>query len=195
VSGEDRSDLLQRVEAAFAEHFGHRPARASISFLGVESIDVLRFEPVPGERAYLTSGMSRHPMTGAGELVVANDGPRAELMLHLVDPGDRFAEVWRRLALLGAAPSVEGVVYVPGMSVDLGEPLLPGTLCTGVLVVNSPLTPVHVEDTTVDVLQVLPATSSELAWCRVHGADLLRSRWSVTGTDLRDLGRGQVDLN
>ena len=30
---------------ALSEHFGQRPARASVSFVGVEPIEVLRFEP------------------------------------------------------------------------------------------------------------------------------------------------------
>ena len=42
------------------------------------------------------------------------DGPRAELMLHLRDPADEHADVWRRLAVLAAAPAVEGVVYGRG---------------------------------------------------------------------------------
>ena len=68
--------------------------------------------------------MSRHPMTGAAADVLAADGPRAELMLHLRDPDRRHADVWRGWRVLAAAPAVEGVVYAPGMSVDLGEPLV-----------------------------------------------------------------------
>ena len=97
------SDVLAAVEAALVEHFAHRPQRASVSFVGVESIEVLRFEPVPGERAFVSLGMSRHPMTGAAELVQAADGPRAELMLHVHDPTDQYADVWRKVAVL--APS------------------------------------------------------------------------------------------
>ncbi|SHF83537.1 Suppressor of fused protein (SUFU) [Jatrophihabitans endophyticus] len=131
--------VLPGVEAAFVEHFGHRPQRASVSFVGVDPIEVLRFEPIPGERAYLSLGMSRHPMTGGAESFVAVDGPRAELMLHLRDPTDQHADVWRRLAVLAAAPAVESVVYTAGLTVDLGEPLTPGSACTGVVVTESPL--------------------------------------------------------
>ena len=42
--------------------------RASVSFVGVDPIQVLRFEPIPGELAYLTLGMSALPMTAAAEL-------------------------------------------------------------------------------------------------------------------------------
>ena len=86
-------DVIAPVEAALVSHFGQRPQRASVSFVGVEPVDVLRFEPVPGERAYVSSGMSRHPMVGADEMVRSADGPRAELMLHLQDPADRFTDI------------------------------------------------------------------------------------------------------
>lgn len=187
--------VLTAVEAALVEHFGHRPQRASVSFVGVDPIEVLRFEPIPGERAYLSLGMARHPMTGAAEAVVAADGPRAELMLHLHDPTDEHAEVWRRLALLAAAPAVEGVVYTPGMSVDTGEPLTPGSACTGVVLDESVVAPIDADAATVTILQVLPATSTELAWCRVRGSAALRDRWTEAGTDLLDLSRRPVPLD
>jgi hypothetical protein len=191
--------VLTAVEAGLVEHFGSRPQRASVSFVGVDPIEVLRFEPIPGERAYLSLGMARHPMTGAAETVLAGDGPRAELMLHLRDPIDEHAEVWRRLALLAAAPAVEGVVYVPGMSVDTGEPLTAASSCTGV-VVDESVVPAITLDGGLDggpvtVLQVLPATSTELAWCRVRGSAALLERWSEAGTDLLDLGRQPVALD
>lgn len=188
-------DVLAAVETALIEHFGQRPARASVSFVGVDPIEVLRFEPIPGERAYLTLGMSRHPMTSATEMMLAAAGPRAELMLYLRDPTDEFGDVWRRLGLLAAAPAVEGVVYTPGMSIDLGEPLVPGSGCTGALVDEGGVDQIEVDDQiTVPVLQVLPATSAELAWCRVRGSAELRRRWTDQGVDLTDLRRRSASL-
>jgi hypothetical protein len=189
------SDVLAAVEAALVEHFAHRPQRASVSFVGVEPIEVLRFEPVPGERAYVSLGMSRHPMTGAAESVVATDGPRAELMLHLHDPTDALADVWRKLAVLAAAPAVEGVVHMPGMSVDLGEPLVDGSACTGVLIIESALADIETAAGQVWVLQAVPATAAELAWCRVRGSAALRERWADAATDLRNLFRRAVALD
>jgi hypothetical protein len=186
--------VLSTVEAALADHFGHRPQRASVSFVGVDPVEVLRFQPIPGERAYLSLGMSRHPMTGADADVLSGDGPRAELMLHLRDPADEFPDVWRRLAVLAAAPAVEGVVYAAGMSVDLGEPMAPGSACTGVVVVESSLEPVVTPAGLVDILQVLPATSTELGWCRVRGSIALRERWHEQGVDVLDLRRRSVRL-
>src|SRR4051812_12726 len=161
------SDVLAAVEAALIGHFAHRPQRASVSFVGVEPIEVLRFEPVPGERAYVSLGMARHPMTGAAELIQATGGPRAELMLHLHDLTDEHADVWRAVAVLAAAPAVEGVVHAAGMSLDLGKPLAAGSACTGVLLAESPVADVETDAGAVAILQAIPATATELAWCRV----------------------------
>jgi hypothetical protein len=85
------------------------------------------------------------------------------------------------------------------MTVDTGEPLAPGSRCTGGLVVASPLEPIPVDDADpeageVEVLQLLPATSSELAWARVRGAEALRQLWESAECDLLDLGRQGVTL-
>jgi hypothetical protein len=189
------SDVLAAVEVALVEHFAHQPQRASVSFVGVEPIEVLRFEPVPGERAYVSLGMSRHPMTGAAEVVQTTDGPRAELMMLLRDPTDEYAEVWRKVALLAAAPAVEGVVYTPGMSLDLGEPLVAISACTGVLITESPLGEIATNVGPVAVLQAVPATATELAWCRVRGSAALRERWANANADLLDLTRRAVALD
>jgi hypothetical protein len=185
---------LASVDAALREHFGAPASRASVTFVGVEPIEVLRFEPIPDERAYLSLGMSRNPMTPGQQAARSEGGLRAELMLHLRDAGDDFAEVWRRLAVLAAAPAVEGVVYVPGMTVDLGEPLAAGSRCTGVLVVGGPIGAVDTPAGPVDLLQVVPAVATELAWCRVHGSSALRARWTQEGADLLDLARAPVRL-
>lgn len=188
--------ILAAVETAVVAHFGHTPLRASVSFVGVDPIEILRFEPIPGERAYLSLGMSRHPMTSATETVQSSDGPRAELMLHLHDPTDDHADVWRKVALLAASPAVEGVVYADGMSVEVGEPLAPGSACVGVIVVDSPLAPVDVgASNEVRILQAIPATSTELAWARVRGSAALRERWAERETDLLDLARRPVPLD
>ncbi|GAB2487908.1 suppressor of fused domain protein [Jatrophihabitans fulvus] len=189
------ADVLDTVEQALVDHFGHRPQRASVSFLGVDRIEVLRFEPIPGERAYVSLGMSRHPMTGAEQAVVATDGPRAELALHFRDPVDDYADVWRKLAILAAAPAVEGIVHAAGRTVDLGEPLVTGSLCSGVLLASSPIADVVTTEGEVSVLQALPVTANELAWARVRGADALRERLESPDVDLLDLGRAGVDLS
>jgi hypothetical protein len=116
-------------------------------------------------------------------------------MLHVRAASEPVDDAWRRLAVLAAAPAVEGVVYTPGMTVDLGQALVAGSRCTGVVVVESPLATIDTPDGAVAVLQVLPATSTELAWCRVHGASALRERWSDQRTDLLDVARRPAALD
>jgi hypothetical protein len=187
-------DVLAAVDAALREHFGQVPTRASVSFLGVEPIEVLRYEPIPGEWAYVTLGMSRRPMTAAADVMVSTDGPRAELMLHVAGPPGDHEGAWRQLAVLGAAPAVEGVVYTVGMTVDLGQPLTPGSRCTGGVILESAIPEIETGSGRVEVLQLHPATSTELAWCRVHGAAELRARWADQHIDLLDLGRRAATL-
>jgi hypothetical protein len=185
-------DILALVEAAYRQHFEVSPARASVSFLGVEPIEVLRY-PDHTTDHYLTLGMARHPMTDPAEAVVATaSAPRAELLLSAAGRPDRL---WRALAVLAAAPAVEGAVYQPGNRIDLGEPLCPGSRCTGGLLAASELRPIAVGGVAdVQVLRLLPATPTELAWARVHGSEQLRQRWQAAGTDLTDLMRDPVEL-
>lgn len=186
-------DVLAAVEAMLCEHFAQLPQRASMSFVGVEPIEILRFEPIPGERCYVSLGMSRHPMTAADATVKTASGPRAELMLHIRDPDP--PDLWRQLAVLAAAPAVESVVYGPGLSIDLGTPLAAGSRCTGGIAAESIVGPAETADGAVDILRILPATNTELAWSRVHGSAALRERWDGAHTDLLDLGRAAVDLS
>jgi hypothetical protein len=189
----NRSDFLAAVEAAYQRSFAVQPARASVSFVGVDPIEVLRFADGPLDH-YLSLGMSRYPMSDPNETVVAHGtAPRAELMLSATGRPD---QLWRQLAVLAAAPAVEGAVYESGNRVDLGKPLCPGSRCTGGLLAAGPIESIVVEDSApVQVLRVLPITQTELAWARIHGSDQLELLWSAAGTDLADLLRDPVDLS
>ncbi|MDP3713293.1 MAG: suppressor of fused domain protein [Mycobacteriales bacterium] len=197
----DPDSVLVVVEAHLVSVLGQDSGRAGVSFLGSERIDVLRFGPDPdGVVRYATLGMSRAPMTGADELVVTGEGPRAELLLSVRGLHDTAL---RRLATLAASPSVEGLVLAPGAGLDLGEPLWDGARFTAVLVgepgglvpdlelgggVESAAEPVR-------FLPLLPMTPNEAAWKRVHGAQALEERWLAQGVDLRDPRRREVDLS
>lgn len=184
--------ILHLVEAAFRQHFEVGPARASVSFLGLDPIEILRY-PDGDIDHYLSLGMSRHPMADTGELLIAAESaPRAELLLSAAG---RPEPLWRNVAVLAAAPAVEGVVYQVGNRVDLGEPLCAGSRCTGGVLTASALQPIAVPGIAdVQVLRILPATQTELAWARVHGSEQLQQRWRTAGTDLTDLMRDPVDL-
>jgi hypothetical protein len=188
-------EVLLLVEAHLVTSLGQDSGRAGVSFLGIERIDVLRFGPdADGLVRYATLGMSRAPMGDPGDLVVLDDGPRAELLLSVRGVQD---SVLRRLAALAASPSVEGVVVAPGAGLDLGEPLWDGARFTAVLVgepgglvEDLPLTGAQA----VRFLPLLPMTPNEAAWKRVHGATALEERWLAQGVDLRDPDRPEAGL-
>jgi hypothetical protein len=194
------AEVSRLVESRLTEALGEPDARASVTFLGTERIDVLRFTDDPGETVrYATLGMSAAPMTDpAAALADPERGPRAELLLSVRAGAADTDKVLRPLAVLAASPQVEGVVVAPGGSLDVGEPLWPGAPFASVLVaepgglvpdleLGEPLEPVR-------FLPLLPMTANEAAWKRVHGAAALEERWLRHGTDLRDPGRAAVPL-
>jgi len=192
------ADVAKLVEARLRSALGEPDARAAVTFLGTERIEVLRF--LDGDVArYVTLGMSAAPMTDPAAVLSDPDrGPRAELLLSVRVGGADTDKVLRPLAVLAASPQVEGIVVAPGASLDVGEPLWPGAPFTSVLVaepgglvedleLDGPLEPVR-------FLPLLPMTPNEAAWKRVQGAAALQERWLRHGTDLRDPGRGTVPL-
>ncbi|MFI9719102.1 suppressor of fused domain protein [Streptomyces sp. NPDC052396] len=196
------SDVLALVEARLCSALGDVDARAAVTFLGTDRIEVLRFTGHAGDDVvrYATLGMSAQPMTDpTSALADPVRGPRAELVLS-VRPGRADTDqVLRPLAVLAASPQVEGVVVAPGASLDTGEPLWPGAPFTSVLVAEpgglvedlelpEPMDPVR-------FLPLLPMTPNEAAFKRVQGAAALEERWLRHGTDLRDPLRRGVPLS
>ena len=202
VSSEPEA-LLNAVEAAYLQHFQLIPDRASVSFVGVQPIEVLRFSEPARQRAsgiaaarthYVTLGMCRYPMVGPSATHTDDPtAPRAELLLTVADHAEG---IWRRLAVLAAAPAVEGAVYQDGGRIHLGETLVPGSRCVGGVLIDGPMAAISVPGTgNIQVLQLLPATATELAWARVHGSSALRQRWTDRGTPLPELMREPVTLD
>ena len=197
------ADVLRLVEARLRDVLGEPDARAALTFLGTDRIEVLRFLGSDGDGndvvRYVTLGMSAAPMTDPTAPVAdPHRGPRAELVLSVRAGLADTDKVLRPLAVLAASPQVEGVVVAPGASLDVGEPLWPGAPFTSVLVTRSgglvedveldpPMDPVR-------FLPLLPMTPNEAAWKRVHGAEALEERWLARGTDLRDPRRASVSL-
>lgn len=195
--------VLELVEARLRSALGDPDARAAVTFLGTDRIEVLRFPGSDGDGdalvRYATLGMSAAPMTDPSAVLADPErGPRAELVLTVRAGAADTDKVLRPLAVLAASPQVEGVVVAPGASLDLGEPLWPRAPFTSVLVAESGGL---VEDLELDApadpvrfLPLLPMTPNEAAWKRVHGAAALRERWLAHGTDLRDPRRASVPL-
>lgn len=208
------AEVLSAVEARLRAALGEPDARAAMTFVGTDRVEVLRFldagnrdesrqSPGPGGGAvvrYATLGMSARPM--ADPTVVVADperGPRAELVLSVRAGLADTDKVLRPLAVLAASPQVEGLVVMPGASLEVGEPLWPGAPFSSVLVAESGGLVADLELAApleaVRFLPLLPMTPNEAAWKRVKGAKALQERWLAHGTDLRDPLRGSVPLD
>ncbi|MCC9154252.1 suppressor of fused domain protein [Streptomyces parvulus] len=196
------ADVLPLVEARLRSALGEPDARAAVTFLGTDRIEVLRFRAADQEGdlvRYATLGMSAQPMADpTAPLADPVKGPRAELVLSVRAGRADTGKVLRPLAVLAASPQVEGVIVAPGASLDVGEALWPGAPFSSVLVaepgglvedleLDAPLEPVR-------FLPLLPMTPNEAAWKRVHGGQALQERWLTHGTDLRDPSRRSVPL-
>ena len=188
------TDVLAAVRAHLRGHFAgvgieSEPEAASVTFLGVERIDVLRFGPdLDGVYHYVSLGCSRHPMDDPSALAVdPMRGPRAELVVRLrAEPTP--TGLARSLAVLAATPAVEGVVLSPDALVDLSGPLWANAPFTAVLLEDSevpqlaldpPLEPVR-------FLSAVPVTQTEGAWVRLKGAEAMRQAWVDDGVDVLD---------
>lgn len=127
-------EILDLVEARLRTALGEPDARADVTFLGTDRIEVLRF--IDGEVVrYATLGMSAQPMADpTSPLADPVKGPRAELVLSVRVGLADTDQVLRPLAVLAASPQVEGLIVAPGASLDLGQPLWTGAPFSSVLV-------------------------------------------------------------
>ncbi len=172
------------------------PITASVTFLGVEPIEVLRFSPPTGGLVHYASlGCSRHPMTDPAEIVTDPiRGPRAEVVLQL-RKSTHLTGLVRSLAIVAAAPAVDGVVLSDDALIDLGSPLWAGVSgpasFTAVLLSRSDIPDLLLEPPrdAVRFLSATPITATEAAWVRLKGADAMRQAWRTDGVDVTDPDR------
>lgn len=178
------------------------PDSASVTFLGTESVEVLRF----GSRAaglvhYVSLGCSRHPMGDPAQVQVDPlRGPRAEVVLCLRNPGP-ISGIARSLAILAATPAVDGLVLAPDALIDLGSPLWASPTVrvpfTAVLLGRSdiPDLPLEPPCDPVSFLSATPITATEAAWVRLKGAEAMRQAWHNDGVDVLDPNRRAAQPN
>jgi hypothetical protein len=185
------------VRAHLDAHFGRAdPDVASVTFLGAESLDVLRYRPHADEVVhYVSLGCSRHPMVDPTAMFADPElGPRAEVVLRLRDPGV-ITGLARSLAIVAASPAVEGVVLRTDGLVDLGTPLWARpsgrAAFTAVLLGDSDIAdlPLDPPRDPVRFLSATPITATEAAWVRLKGADAMRAAWRSDGVDVLDPNR------
>ncbi|GAA4675278.1 suppressor of fused domain protein [Gordonia humi] len=185
--------ITDRVVAHVSGVVGSEPQRASVTFLGVEPIDVLRF--VDGDDlVFATVGCARHPMHDPNDF--APDpvrGPRAEAVVRMraVSP---LPGLHKSLAMLAAAPAVEGLILAEDSLVDLQEPLWNGAICSAFLLTADTMPDLGLDDPAEPVrfLRAVPITANEAAWVRLKGADALREAWAEAGVDVADPTRSAV---
>ncbi|GAY16138.1 suppressor of fused domain protein [Mycobacterium sp. shizuoka-1] len=191
--------VREHVRRHFAEAgIDTEPDSASVTFLGLERIDVLRFGPAPdGVAHYVTLGCSRHPMAEpTSDVADPLRGPRAEVVLSLraTAPTTGLA---RALAVVAATPAVEGVVLVADALIDLSAPLWEGSAFTAVLLGDSAIAelPLEAPRDPVKFLAAVPVTQTEAAWVRLKGAEAMRQAWLDDGVDILDPNRRAAQPN
>ncbi|MFS0899320.1 suppressor of fused domain protein [Mycolicibacterium litorale] len=187
------TDVLTVVRAQLGEHFRRagitaEPVAASVTFLGTERIEVLRFGPDPdGVAHYVSLGCSRHPMFDPTELVTDPvHGPRAEVVVSLRGPTPKGLA--RSLAVVAAAPAVEGLVLEADALIDLETPLWEPAPFTAFLLGRSDIDDIALPGPmpAVTVFSATPITPTEAAWVRLKGADAMREAWATDGVDVLD---------
>lgn len=190
------TQTLDEVRAHLRGHFTGEPDSASVTFLGTEPIEVLRFHEPAGSLHYVSLGCSRHPMNDPTQILAdPQRGPRAEIVLRLRDPGP-VTGIARSVALLAATPAVDGVVLVADALIDLGSPLWAwgsgepskSAPFTAVLLGHSDIAdlPLPPPRDPVRFLSATPVTATEAAWVRLKGADAMRQAWQNDGVDIFD---------
>jgi suppressor of fused protein SUFU len=198
------TSILAKVRAHLCAQFAEagidtEPDVASVTFLGTEPIEVLRFQlgdsGFKGIVHYVSLGCSRYPMVDPAALIADPlRGPRAEVVLHLRDPGLRSG-LARSIAVVAATPRVDGVILTPNALIDLGTPLWARPLgrapFTAVLLGLSGITdlPLDPPRDPVRFLSATPITPTEAAWVRLRGADAMRDAWQSDHVDVLDANR------
>jgi Suppressor of fused protein (SUFU) len=199
------TQTVDRVRAHVRAHYDGAgagdPDSASVTFLGTETMELLRFRLPDGSLDFVSLGCSRHPMADPTEMLADPErGPRAEIVLRLRDPGP-VTGLARSLAILAATPAVDGVVLVADALIDLGAPLWrwasrPAPF-TAVLLGRShiPDLPLQPPRDPVNFLSAVPVTATEAAWVRLKGADAMRQAWQTDGVDVSDPNRRAAQPN
>ncbi len=172
------------------EHFrsSGEPAEASVTFLGADRIVVLRFGATEdGPAHYVSLGCASQPMVDPAEMMADPlRGPRAEVVVALRGPAP--AGLARSVAVVAAAPAVEGLILEPDALIDLETPLWEGAPFTAFLLGPSEIDDVALPEpaSPVTILGAVPITPTEAAWVRLKGAGAMREAWEQDGVDVTD---------
>ena len=187
------SGITAAVRAHLVDHFAGRgitaePVAASVTFLGAEAIDVLRFGPDSDEvYHYVSVGCSRNPMVDPMAMIT-DSGPRAEVVVSL--RGSTPTGLARSVAILASSPLVEGLVLEVDALIDLQGPLWSGTPFNAFLLGDGDIGELSGPDhEPVRFMSATPITATEAAWVRLKGAAAMREAWQQDDVDVRDQRR------
>lgn len=194
-------EIVRRVLAHLAGYFAAlgagEPDSASVTFLGSEPYELLRYGPDDGGMTHFVSvGAARYPMTDPAEMLASESlGPRAEVLISL--RGSIFPGLARSLAVLAASPAVEGLMLTEDALVDLSQPLWDdpdSQTFTAVLLQASDLPDLPLPEplSPVRFLAAVPITANEAAWVRLKGAEALRDAWQQADIDVMDPSRAHA---
>lgn len=187
------NDVLAQVRTHLIAHFGRMGItaefdEASVTFLGADPIAVMRFAtPDSAAVQYVSLGCSRNPMGDPADLIADTvRGPRAEVVVALRGPSP--TGLARSIAVVAAAPAVEGLILEPDALVDLETPLWQGAPFTAYLLGRSDIDDITLPEplSAVTVLSAVPITATEAAWVRLKGAEAMREAWIQDGVDIAD---------
>ncbi|SIL51457.1 suppressor of fused domain protein [Mycobacteroides abscessus] len=194
-------EIFRRVHAHLSGHFSGRgagePDSASVTFLGSEPYELLRYGPDDAGLTHFASvGASRYPMADPAEMIASEQlGPRAEVLISL--HGNVFPGLARSLAVLAASPAVEGLVLTEDALIDLGQPLWDDPhrqAFTAVLLQASDVADLSLPEplSPVRFLAAVPITANEAAWVRLKGAEALQDAWRQADIDVTDPSRAHA---
>ena len=189
----DSASVLAVVREHLVDYYGTEPQEASVTFLGAPPIRILRFVDTDTEMVrYVSLGCSAEPMGDPSAIVPDPSAPRAELCVVLRGGVDGLV---RALAVLAAAPAVEGLILAEGALIDLGEPLWEGAAFTAVVLQAPDVPDVELpgDAAPVAVFRAVPVTHTEAAWVRMKGAVELEEAWREAGIDVTDPARAAVN--
>ncbi|MGH3582667.1 MAG: suppressor of fused domain protein [Mycobacterium sp.] len=188
--------ILDDVRAHLGAYFSGagvlgEPGEASITFLGADRIDVLRFGP-DADRVnhYVSLGCSKQAMADPTDLLADTEvGPRAEVVVSLRSPTP--PGLAKSVAVLAAAPAVEGLILELDALVDLSAPLFENAPFTAFLLGHSAISDLELPEPKAPVrfFTATPITPTEAAWVRLKGAEAMREAWLADGVDVLDAGR------
>lgn len=193
----DSTAVIDQVRKQLTGYFEQQsPDEAQLTFLGANPLKLLRFGPDRDNIVtYATLGCSAEPMQDPAHTVTDPiNGPRAELILPIVGGLD---EVIRPLAMLAAAPTIEGLILQEGALLDFATPLWENSRFTGFILHSSEAPDVEVTlsgagASVVKLLQPVPATPNELALARARGVAELNKLWEEQGANLADPHRSSA---